>query len=69
MVRQFAELESQSRLEVARLNAEVREAKLERDKAVKDLHAFQLESHNWKQEIVAAKASVGICIISGSQFV
>jgi len=51
-------VESQSRQEVARALADTREAKLERDKAVRDLHAFQLEAQSWKQEVVASKASV-----------
>ena len=43
---------------MARALADTREAKLERDKAVRDLHAFQLEAQSWKQEVVASKASV-----------
>ncbi|KIM43118.1 hypothetical protein M413DRAFT_9890 [Hebeloma cylindrosporum] len=54
----FTAVESQSRQEVARALADAREAKLERDKAVRDLHAFQLEAQSWKQEVVASKASL-----------
>lgn len=59
MVRwQFAEVEAQSRLEVARMGVEVREAKADRDKAIRELHTFQLEAQGWKQEIVTTKAAV-----------
>ncbi|PPQ87556.1 hypothetical protein CVT25_006199 [Psilocybe cyanescens] len=54
----FAEVEAQSRIEVARMVVDVREAKTDRDKATRELHAVQLEAQNWKQEIVTTKAVI-----------
>jgi len=60
---QFSEVESQSRMEVARAMAEIREAKIERDKAYKELHATQMESQSWKQEVVTTKAAVRLFVL------
>ncbi|KAH9480315.1 hypothetical protein JR316_0006913 [Psilocybe cubensis] len=57
-LRQFADVEARSRLEVARMCVELREAKADRDKAVRELHVFQLEAQGWKQEIVSTKAAL-----------
>lgn len=55
---QFAEVEGQSRSEVARAVAETREMRVERDKAFKDLHTAHLETQSWKQEASTSKAAV-----------
>ncbi|KDR82788.1 hypothetical protein GALMADRAFT_238322 [Galerina marginata CBS 339.88] len=54
----FSEVESQSRMEVARAAADTREAKTERDKAFKELHSCQLEAQSWKQEAGASKSAL-----------
>ncbi|TFK40536.1 hypothetical protein BDQ12DRAFT_664282 [Crucibulum laeve] len=54
----FADIETQARSEVTRAVAETREARNERDKAVKELHTTQLEWQAWKQETAACKASL-----------
>ncbi|KAF8964363.1 hypothetical protein BDZ97DRAFT_902787 [Flammula alnicola] len=54
----FSEVESQSRQEVAHAMADTRDAKMERDKAFRELHACQLESQSWKQEVAASKAAL-----------
>ncbi|KAF9568793.1 hypothetical protein CPC08DRAFT_702388 [Agrocybe pediades] len=54
----FSEVESQSRMEVARAMAEAREARVDRDKAYKDLHTAQMESQSWKQEVITTKAAL-----------
>ncbi len=58
---QFKELENQAREQIAHATAELRDARVERDKAIKDLHMAQLESQSWKQEAAATKAVVS-CI-------
>ncbi|PPQ72307.1 hypothetical protein CVT24_004584 [Panaeolus cyanescens] len=54
----FAELESQSRLEVTRALAETRSALSARDKALDDLHKGMLEVQSWKQESAASKSAL-----------
>lgn len=45
---------------MARTASEIREAKAERDKALKSLHASHLESQSWKQELTSCKAAVSL---------
>ncbi|KAF9483371.1 hypothetical protein BDN70DRAFT_918432 [Pholiota conissans] len=54
----FTEIEIQARQEVARAMNETREARLERDKALKDLHNSHLDLHSWKQELASSKAAL-----------
>jgi hypothetical protein len=54
----FTEVEAQARQEVARAMNETREAKMERDIALKDLHNSHLDLQSWKQELAASKAAV-----------
>ncbi|KAF8908863.1 hypothetical protein CPB84DRAFT_1766175 [Gymnopilus junonius] len=54
----FSEVEAQARMEVARSVAETREARTERDNAVRELHLCQLEVQSCKQEAAASKAAL-----------
>ena len=65
-IKQFTEIENQSRIEVLRAASETREAReetrearAERDRVARDLHAATLEAQGWKQEAADAKAAVG----------
>ncbi|KAG6857138.1 hypothetical protein H0H87_008708 [Tephrocybe sp. NHM501043] len=54
----FAEVENEARQEVARANSDAREARLERDKVLNALHAFQLDEQVLHKEIADLKATV-----------
>lgn len=48
--------------------AEVLDARVERDKALKDLHTAQLESQSWKQETASTKAVVSYILGLGRSY-
>ncbi|KAF6757372.1 hypothetical protein DFP72DRAFT_1044263 [Ephemerocybe angulata] len=54
----IADVEARARTEVARAVAEANEARHQRDKALKDLHAAQIEAEAARREGVASKAAV-----------
>ncbi|KAG0701385.1 hypothetical protein DFH29DRAFT_567753 [Suillus ampliporus] len=54
----FTSIQDQTRLEVTQASAEAREARRERDEAVKALHELRLEEQVWKQDSGARKAVV-----------
>ncbi|KAG1745944.1 uncharacterized protein EDB91DRAFT_1236246 [Suillus paluster] len=54
----FTSIQDQTRLEVTQASAEAREARRERDEAVKALHELRLEEQAWKQEAGSRKAAV-----------
>ncbi|KAG5638706.1 hypothetical protein H0H81_010688 [Sphagnurus paluster] len=53
----FSDVENQARREVAQANADSREARLERDRALEDLHAAQLEGQAWEKEVASVNAA------------
>ncbi|KAG1770876.1 hypothetical protein EV702DRAFT_1138318 [Suillus placidus] len=54
----FTSIQDQSRQEVTQASAETREARRERDEAVKALHELRLEEQVWKQEAGARQSAV-----------
>ena len=58
MLCKLLDVDTSCREEVAHANNEAHEARVQRDKAVKELHASHLEIQTWKQEANAVKATV-----------
>ena len=60
----FTDLDNQARQEIAHAVAEAREARAERDRAMKDLRLLQLESQSWKEDTASSKAAVRFAFLS-----
>ncbi|KAG2129131.1 hypothetical protein DEU56DRAFT_499236 [Suillus clintonianus] len=54
----FTSIQDQTRLEVTQASAEAREARRERDEAIKALHELRLDEQAWRQEANARQSAV-----------
>lgn len=58
----MATVEDQAKTDVSRANAEVREARRERDEAVKELHDIELQEKEWQRRVDEWKVAVSTLI-------